>query len=374
MPEPVHGLKSSRRMIVKVGSALLVEAASAEVHTPWLDALCDELATLRRSGVEVLVVTSGAIALGRKSLGLPRRPHRLDEKQAAAAAGQILLAFAWLRSLERHQITAAQVLLTLEDSDSRRRYLNARDTMETLLRLGAIPVINENDTVATEEIRFGDNDRLAARVAQMVSADTLVLLSDIDGLYTADPRIDPDARLIPMVTELNEEVENYAGVARSGLCTGGMVTKLMAARIALSAGCRMVIAPGGPLRPLEALENGGRCTWFIPSEPPLTARKRWISGSIRPSGVLTVDPGAAVAIRDGKSLLPKGVCQVEGNFVRGDAVRVCDATGKELARGLANFDGDEARLIAGRHSSEIESILGYQDRDELIHRDDLVLS
>ncbi len=368
----MNRIAQSRRLVVKIGSALLVDEAG-ELRRPWLDALCEDIAACRARSQEAVVVTSGAIAIGRRHLGLADGELRLDEKQAAAATGQIRLAHAWQEALARHRLTVAQVLLTLDDSENRRRYLNARNTLETLLRLGAVPVINENDTVATQEIRFGDNDRLAARVAQMIAADALVLFSDIDGLYSADPRLEPAARFIPEVRELTQELEASAGDPGSGFGSGGMVTKLQAARIALAAGCRMAIAPGRDEHPLAAIEQGGRCTWFLPSQEPLTARKRWIAGAVQPQGTLTVDAGARRALAKGGSLLPAGVIAVEGEFQKGDAVLVRDPEGKAVARGLAAYSADEAKRIIGRKSGDFEALLGYRGRDELIHRDDLVL-
>lgn len=340
--------------------------------------MADDVARCRRRGQEVVIVSSGAIACGREHLGLRGRTLRLEEKQAAAATGQIRLAHAYQESLARHEITVAQILVTQGDTEIRRRHLNARATIDTLLRLGAVPVINENDTVATVEIRFGDNDRLAARVAQMISADTLVLLSDIDGLYTGDPRKEPDARLIPEVRELSPEIEGMAGEAPAGYSSGGMVTKIAAARIAMAAGCRMVITRGDRLNPLADLDRpadqgGAPCTWFLPAAEPRTARKRWIAGHVSPAGTLVVDPGALAALLNGKSLLPAGVKAIEGNFQRGDLVLVRDAAGREIGRGLSAYAAEDARRIAGRKSSEIEAILGFRGRDELIHRDDLVV-
>jgi glutamate 5-kinase len=371
---PAHSLAASRRLIVKIGSALLVDEASGNIRRGWLEALMEDLARCRARGQEVLIVSSGAIAVGRRHLGLTGTALKLEEKQAAAATGQIRLAHAYQEALARHGITVAQILLTPEDTEERRRHLNARATLNQLLALGAVPVINENDTVATAEIRFGDNDRLAARVAQMVSADTLVLLSDIDGLYTADPRKDPTARLIPEVRELTQEIEAMAGDALPGHSSGGMVTKLAAARIAMKAGCRMVIAKGNALHPLTAIENGAAATWFIPAAEPLTARKRWIAGALNPMGVLIVDDGAAQALKRGKSLLPAGIAAIDGEFERGDAVVVRTRGGNEAARGLTAYSSSDIRRIAGHKSGEIAAILGYRGRDEVIHRDDLVLT
>jgi glutamate 5-kinase len=366
------GLDETKRLVVKIGSALLVED-NGEVRRAWLDALCEDLAGQRAQGREVVVVTSGAIAIGRRHLKLAGKALQLDEKQAAAATGQIRLAHAWQEAFAKHGITVAQLLLTIDDTENRRRWLNARNTMDTLLRLGAVPVINENDTVATQEIRFGDNDRLAARVAQMIAADTLVLFSDIDGLYTADPRHDPKAEFIPEVRELTAAIEASAGDPGSDKGSGGMVTKLQAARIALAAGCRMAIAPGQAMHPLRAIVQGGRCTWFLPHEEPLTARKQWIAGAVKPQGTLLVDAGARRALAKGGSLLPAGVTAVEGDFQKGDAVVVKDQEGRSVARGLAAYSAEDARRIIGRKSGDFESLLGYRGRDEIIHRDDLVL-
>ncbi len=365
-------MKQARRLIVKIGSSLLVDESSGHVRRTWLDSLCADIAACRARGQEVLIVSSGAVAVGRRQLGL-KPPLRLEEKQAAAACGQIRLAHAYQEALAQHGITVAQVLLTLDDSENRRRYLNARSTLDTLLRLGAVPVINENDTVATAEIRVGDNDRLAARVAQMVSADALVLFSDIDGLYTADPRKHSDARHIPEVRELTPEIEAMAGDPGSAYGSGGMVTKLTAARICLSAGCSMAIAKGETLHPLKAIEEGGRCTWFVPNSEPRTARKQWIFGSMNPTGTLVLDAGAARALNQGNSLLPAGVVAVDGAFDRGDCVLVKAADGRVLGRGLVAYSAIDSRAIAGRKSGEIEAILGFRGRDELIHRDDLVM-
>jgi glutamate 5-kinase len=367
-------LAAARRLIVKIGSALLVDDASGDIRRAWLAALVEDIARCRARRQEVLIVSSGAIAVGRRHLGLAGRALKLEEKQAAAATGQIRLAHAYQEALAKHGLTVAQILLTREDTEERRRHLNARATLEQLLALGAVPVINENDTVATAEIRFGDNDRLAARVAQMISADTLVLLSDVDGLYTADPRKGSDARHLPEVREITAEIEAMGGEAPAGYSSGGMVTKLVAARIAMAAGCRMVIARGDPLHPLTAIEKGARATWFIPAAEPRTARKRWIAGALNPMGVFVVDAGAAAALKRGTSLLPAGVVSVDGSFERGDAVLVRNAEGRELARGLSAYSSTDARVIAGHKSGEIETLLGYRGRDEMIHRDDLVVS
>jgi glutamate 5-kinase len=367
------GLDGAKRVAVKIGSALLVEESSGGIRRRWLEALADDVAALRAEGREVILVSSGAIAVGRRHLGLAAGSLRLEEKQAAAATGQIRLAHAYQEALARHGITVAQILLTLEDTEDRRRHLNARATLATLLKLGAVPVINENDTTATSEIRFGDNDRLAARVAAMIAADALVLLSDIDGLYTADPKLAAGARHIPEIAELTPEIEAMAGEALPGYSSGGMVTKLAAARIAVGAGCRMAVADGRRLHPLSAIAEGARCSWFLPAATPRNARKKWIAGALKPVGSLIVDDGALKALAGGKSLLPAGVVAVEGSFDRGDAVRVLDCAGREVARGLSAYSAGDARRIKGHKSREIEALLGYRGRDEMIHRDDLVV-
>jgi glutamate 5-kinase len=367
-------LDDARRLVVKIGSALLVDEASGRIRQDWLAALAEDLAALKQRGAEVLVVSSGAIAVGRRHLGLTGRAIRLEEKQAAAATGQLRLAHAYQEALARHDITVAQVLVTLDDTEARRRHLNARSTLATLLRLGAVPVINENDTVATTEIRFGDNDRLAARVAAMMNADALVLLSDIDGLYSADPRRDEAAHHLPVVERITSEIEAMAGDAPPGYSSGGMVTKMQAAKIAVSGGCSMAIASGRGLHPLKAVAEGARCTWFLAEVAPLAARKRWIAGTLKPLGKLHLDAGAARALKQGRSLLPAGVTAVEGRFERGDAVLAVDPDGREVARGLTAYSSEDARVIIGHKSSDIESLLGYRGREELIHRDDMVLS
>jgi glutamate 5-kinase len=372
-------LASAQRLVVKIGSALVVDQEEAAPRTNWLDGVAADIASLRARGVEVIVVSSGAIALARRSLGLHQRRLRLEEQQAAAAVGQIRLAQAWSEALSTKGLTAAQLLLTLDDTEDRRRYLNARATLSTLLGLGCIPVINENDTVATAEIRFGDNDRLAARVAQMTSADMLVLLSDIDALYTADPRTDPAARHIPLLRELAPETLAMAGAAPPGYSSGGMVTKLAAARIAMHAGCHMLIAEGDPhvgdtAGPLAAIEAGARATLFLPGGEPRSARKAWIAGALNPAGALVVDDGAARALRGGKSLLPAGVVAVEGAFERGDCVIIRSRAGTEAGRGLSAYASTDISRIAGHRSGEIADILGYRGRDEIIHRDDLVVT
>jgi glutamate 5-kinase len=365
-------LRDARRLVVKVGSALLVEASSGRLNRAWLESLADDLARAAARGQQLIVVSSGAIALGRRRLGLGAQRLRLEESQAAAAVGQVRLAHAWQEVLGGRGLEVAQLLLTLEDTEDRQRYLNARATVSSLLAMGAVPVINENDTVATAEIRYGDNDRLAARVAQMASADCLVLLSDIDGLYTADPRRDPRAELVPEVRQITAAVLASATGPTSAVGSGGMATKIAAAEIALAAGCSLCITSGGRANPLQAVEAGERCTWFVPEATPLAVRKQWIAGTLKPRGRLFIDAGAAAALARGKSLLPAGVTRVSGRFERGDALSVI-AAGQEIARGLAAYSSAEAARIAGRRSGEIEGLIGYRGREELIHRDDLVL-
>jgi glutamate 5-kinase len=368
-----RALTASRRIVIKIGSALLVDRKSG-LKKAWLDALCEDIAALTAKGVEVLVVSSGAIAMGRSVLDLPSGVLKLEESQAAAAVGQIALARAWSESLSRHEIVAGQILLTLGDTEERRRYLNARATISQLMKLKAVPVINENDTVATTEIRYGDNDRLAARVATMLGADLLVLLSDIDGLYTAPPHLDPNAQFLEYIAAITPEIEAMAGGAASELSRGGMRTKIDAGKIATSAGCAMIIASGKVDHPLRSIVDGGRHSWFAPSAEPVTARKTWIAGQLLPAGRLTVDEGAERALHSGKSLLPAGVRKVDGEFSRGDTVAILSLTGQEIARGLAGYDAQEARQIAGKKSIEIASILGYPGRSAMVHRDDMVMS
>ena len=366
-------LSAGKRVVIKIGSSLLVDTAAGTLNRPWLESLAGEVVRLKQRGQQVLLVSSGAIALGRRYLNFASDQRRLEEHQAAAAAGQIVLAHAYQDLLDRHNIKVAQVLLTPDDTEDRRRYLNARSTLETLLALGVVPVINENDTVATQEIRYGDNDRLAARVSEMTSADCLVLLSDVDGLYESDPSINPDAALIPEVHEITPELESICGSSRTEYGSGGMATKLAAARICMSAGCATLIASGLELAPLLAVENGGPCTWFLPNKTPLAARKQWIAGTLATRGALTIDAGAERALNEGKSLLPVGVVAVDGRFSRGDAVSIKGSSGCELGRGLAAYDSDDAQVIRGQRSQDIERLLGYRGRDEMIHRDNLVL-
>ncbi|MDF1722725.1 MAG: glutamate 5-kinase [Minwuia sp.] len=366
-------LTDARRLVIKIGSSLLIDPATGKVRDDWLRALASDIAAARGRGQDVAIVSSGAISLGRGQLGLRRTRPKLEESQAAAAIGQVQLARAWQEVLEAHDITCGQILVTFGATENRRQYLNARSTLDTLFHMGAVPVINENDTVATREIRYGDNDRLAARVAQMISADCLVLFSDVAGLFTADPSVDQDATLIREVHALDDSIMALAGESRSGLGVGGMLTKLQAAEIAMAAGCNMAICDGRKLNPLRQLAEGGDGTWFRAAATPRTARKQWIASALKPAGTVLVDAGAAQALRRGRSLLPAGVKDVEGNFDRGDAVWVRAMDGTVLGRGLSAYSAENARRIAGHNSRDIENLLGYRGRDEMIHRDDLVL-
>lgn len=365
-------LSKAKRIVVKIGSALLVDSTSGTVKAAWLATLIDDLVKAKVRGADIIIVSSGAIALGRRSLGLAQGKLRLEESQAAAAVGQIALAQSWSEALAKKKIVAAQILVTLTDTEERRRHLNARATLTTLLAQGAVPVINENDTVATSEIRYGDNDRLAARVASMMSADCLVLLSDIDGLYTAPPG-KAGSTFISLVTDITPEIEAMAGKPVSGVGSGGMITKIEAGKIALGAGCNMVIASGHAAHPLQRIADGERCTWFVAPLSAMQSRKRWIAGTLQPVGRLTVDEGARTALGKGKSLLPAGVKQVSGIFARGDTVSVVNLEGAEIARGLVAYDSTDASRIAGLKSADIEKTIGFRGRDEIIHRDDLVM-
>lgn len=365
-------LSEARRVVVKIGSSLLVDKKTGKLRREWLTGLAEDVAMIRARGADVVLVSSGSIALGRSILNLPAGVLSLEQSQAAAAVGQIRLARAYEEVLSPHGLITAQVLVTLEDSADRRRYLNSRNTLNQLLGYGAVPIVNENDTVATDEIRFGDNDRLAAQVAVTVGADQLVLLSDVDGFYTASPAEDPNAKRYDAITEITPEIEAMAGDAGSGLSKGGMKTKLMAAKTAMTAGCAMAITEGSVMRPLQALEGGANATWFLPPEDPAAARKRWIA-SMKPQGSVTLDAGAVSALAEGRSLLPIGVTHVTGRFERGDPVDLVDAAGKVIGRGLTRYTAAEANQIKGRQSRDIEGVLGYPGRAALIHRDDMVL-
>jgi glutamate 5-kinase len=366
-------LKDFRRIVVKVGSSLLVDSSAGGLKRQWLTSLAADIAGLHKGKRDVLVVSSGAIALGRAVLKLPAGALKLEDSQAAAAVGQIALARAWAEALGTHDLTAGQVLVTLGDTEERRRYLNARSTIAKLLEWRSVPVINENDTVATNEIRYGDNDRLAARVATMMSAELLVLLSDIDGLYDKPPGAESGARLVPIVARITPEIEAMAGASGSELSRGGMLTKIEAGKIATTAGTHMVIASGRVQHPLQAIGDGASCTWFLTPANPVTARKKWIAGSLEPRGALIIDAGAVKALRGGKSLLPAGVTKVDGQFGRGDAVIVRGPDGHEVGRGLVAYDAEDAEKIKGHSSADVLLILGYTGRTEVIHRDDLVL-
>ena len=365
-------LKDYRRLVIKVGSSLLI-GADGHVHRGWLEGLAEDLAMLTQQGHELVVVSSGSIAIGSTVLGINKRRAKLEDLQAAAAAGQVQLVHAYQEALAGHEIAAAQVLLTPEDTENRRRFLNARGTLSRLLDRGVIPIVNENDTVATEEIRYGDNDRLAARVAQLIMADALILLSDVDGLYSADPVKNPDAVHIPEVRGITEDILGIAGETQSEIGSGGMATKVQAARIATHAGCSTVVASGAIDRPISALAGGGRCTVFRAEGTPAAARKQWLAGVLEVRGELRLDDGAATALAAGNSLLPVGVVEVLGNFRRGDVVTLVDGNGNELGRGLAEYSSEEADLLAGCQSEHIEERLGYRGRSVMVHRDELVL-
>ena len=365
-------LTKARRLVVKIGSALLVDRATGTLRKDWLHGLAQDVAWLKEAGVQVVLVSSGSIALGRGALNLPARDLPLEKSQAAAAVGQIRLARAYEEAMDPHGITTAQVLMTLEDSRDRRRYLNSRATLEQLISFGALPIVNENDTVATDEIRFGDNDRLAAQIAATIGADTLVLLSDVDGFYSANPAEDAQAQRYDVIETITAEIEAQAGDAGSGLSKGGMKTKLMAARTATAAGCAMAICHGAAMRPLTALDQGANATWFTATLDPQAARKRWIS-AMKPRGTLTLDAGAVRALSKGNSLLPAGVHAVRGAFGRGDPVAITGPDGHQLGLGLCRYTAEEAQIIKGHHSANIEDLLGYPGRAALIHRDDMAL-
>ena len=373
MSRQIPALSDFRRIVVKVGSSLLVDNVAGRLNREWLASLADDIAQMHREHRDMLVVSSGAIALGRAVLKLGSGPMKLEDSQGAAAVGQIALARTWSEVLGKHGMAAGQVLVTLQDTEERRRYLNARSTIARLLAWRAVPVINENDTVATNEIRYGDNDRLAARVATMASADLVVLLSDVDGLYDAPPAENKEAKFIPLVERITPAIEGMAGAAGSQLSRGGMQTKIEAAKIATQGGTHMVIASGRVAHPLATIAAGGRCTWFLTPANPVTARKKWIAGTLEPKGTLTIDAGAVTALRNGKSLLPAGVIRVDGGFARGDAVLIRGPDGTEIARGLVAYDAEDAAKIRGRPSAEILSILGFGGRAAMVHRDDLVM-
>ena len=369
----IPSLQHARRIVVKIGSSILIDADTGTVNMTRLRSLCAEVRRLRARGQQVLIVSSGAIALGRRQLNLSQSQRRLDHHQSAAAAGQILLIHAYYELFNKYQVKTAQILLTLDDTENRKRYLNVRATVQNLLELGAVPIFNENDSVATDEIRYGDNDRLAARVAQMISADCLVLLSDVAGLYDADPENDKNARLIPVVESLDASIDAIAGESRTEFGSGGMVTKVAAAKICVSSGCATVIASGLVEKPLANIENGGSCTWFVPGTTPQAARKQWIAGTLMPKGSLHVDAGAMQALLCDRSLLAVGITKISGNFDRGDPVTVYGPNGSELARGLVAYSSQESEQIKGKHSDAIEGILGYCGRKAIVHRDDMVL-
>ena len=369
-----HIFDDAKIIVIKVGSSLLVDEDQNAINTAWLSGIAADIARLKVAGKDVVVVSSGAIALGRRLLKINHNKLKLQEKQAAAATGQVLLAHAWMDALGAHQVQTAQILLSPDDTETRRKHLNARTTMMALLQLNAVPVVNENDTVATAEIRFGDNDRLAARVAAMMGADLLVLLSDVDGLYTANPNGDNSATHIGEIAQITPDIMAMAGPANAAYASGGMVTKLEAARIATSAGCQMIICNGQSPAPLSRLEAGARCTIFAAALSPHTARKQWIAGALTPKGTIRIDDGAARALRAGRSLLPAGVIAVSGQFERGDLIEIEDSAGLVIGHGLSSYGHRDAMAIRGHKSNKIESVLGYRERDEMIHADNLVMS
>jgi glutamate 5-kinase len=365
--------EKSKRLVFKVGSALLVESKNYTLNQEWFDSFIDDIITLKKSGHEIVIVSSGTVALGRHELGMSKRALRLEEKQAAAASGQIILANAYHKAFAKYGVKTAQVLLTWNDTETRQRYVNAKSTINTLLQYNTIPVVNENDTVATAELRYGDNDRLSARIANMVDADCLILVSDIDGLYTADPNIDKNATLIETVKTITPNIESIAGASASDYGSGGMATKVAAAKIAVQSGCNMKIISGRRLNPIKFIQEGGKHTTFVSSITPQAAKKQWIGGTLKPSGTLYIDNGAEAALLRGKSLLPAGVLKMEGDFKQGDCVKICNQNNEEIARGLINYHATETIKIIRRRSEDIEAILGYQRRDELVHRDELVV-
>jgi glutamate 5-kinase len=366
----VASLKAARRIVVKIGSALLVKGG--DVRDAWLASLAEDVAEARGRGQDVILVSSGSIALGRGVLDLGEGPLALEKSQAAAAVGQIRLARAYENALQPHGIKTAQVLMTLEDSTNRRRYLNSRATLEQLLSMGVVPIVNENDTIATDEIRFGDNDRLAAQIAVTVGADVLVLLSDVDGFYSGNPKSDKQATRFDTIDRITPEIEAMAGDAGTGLSKGGMLTKLMAAKTATAGGAAMAITLGSAMNPLKALEDGAPATWFTALTDPQAARKRWIA-SMKPKGTLHLDAGAAKALAAGKSLLPAGVLSVEGRFGRGEPVQIVGPGGDRLGVGLTRYTAEETEAIRGKRSDRIEAILGYPGRAALVHRDDMAV-
>ena len=366
-------IEGAEKIVIKIGSALLFNPEENGLQTSWLEGLVNDVARLHRDGKQVIIVSSGAIALGRDEMKLAKGRIRLDEKQAAAATGQIILAQAWNDAFKAHEITTAQILLAPEDTETRRKHLNARSTMQTLLNYGCVPVVNENDTITTYEIRFGDNDRLAARVAAMMSADLLVLLSDIDGLYDKNPRRHDDANHIPVIETITDEIMAMGESANAEFASGGMATKLAAAQIATQSGVAMLICDGGAVAPLSALSDGAKASMFTAKMAPSTARKNWIAGALDCAGTITIDDGASTALGKGRSLLPAGVTKITGRFERGDVIEICNAKGQLLARGLSGYSATEAQMLMGQKSANFEAIIGYDGRAELVHADDLVL-
>jgi len=366
-------LTNGKRIVVKIGSNLLVDKKTHSLDQQWLGSLIADIADYIQTGQQWLIVSSGAVSMGRLPLRYQHQPLKLAEQQAAAATGQIRLAHAYQTQLQQHQLTAAQILLTLDDTENRRRYLNAKNTLETLLQAGAVPIINENDTVATAELRYGDNDRLAARVAQMVAADILILLSDVDGLYSHNPHTNDAATFIPIVNKITTDIEKMATDSTNNYGSGGMITKLAAAKIALDSGCRMLITNGQEQHPLAKIDQGKRCTWFLPKTTPNKARKNWLRHHLQPKGEVLINQGALTALLNGKSLLPAGIVAIQGDFYKGDIINILNPEHQVIARGLSHYSAQEARQIMSKQSHEIVDILGYSDNEEFIHRDNLAM-
>jgi len=359
------------KIVIKIGSSSIIDENSGKVKIRWLNSVCKDIALLNNANKKIVIVSSGAIALGKKNIVRNKNLRRLEDKQAAAAIGQIELAYCWQQALKKNKIYSAQLLLTLEDSEIRRRYLNVRKTITSLHKNKIIPIINENDTVATEEIRYGDNDRLAARVSQMIDADLLIMLSDVDGLYTASPTKNKQAKKIINVDAINSVIENMAESQHSKLGSGGMITKIWAAKICMNSGCTTVITNGHSMYPLKNI-NKMNSTWFHASSSPSNSRKQWLINHLHQSGTIIIDNGASKALIENKSLLPAGVVDIKGKFSRGDIISIINSKNKKIGIGITAYDSYEAKKIIGKNSKDIKYILGYEGRDELIHKDDLV--
>jgi len=366
-------IEEVNRIVIKIGSSLLFDEETNKLNFDWLMSLAEDVKYLKNLNKEVVIVSSGAIALGAKDLAIEMKEMKLDINQAISAVGQIHLMSSFKAAFEKNEFKVSQILLTLDDTEQRRRSINARRTIDTSLKLGIVPIVNENDTIATTEIRYGDNDRLAARVAQILSADCLVLLSNVNGLYSSDPEDGEEIKLITNVSDIDEKIEKMVGNSISDYGKGGMKTKILAAKTALSAGCHLAITNGTINNPVQALFNGRPCTWFNPNKTPLAARKQWIVGTMKPVGSITVDAGAVEALKKGSSLLPAGMTNIQGNFERGDVIEVISDNNNKIAIGLAGYSAEDSKAIMGHKSDEIAKILSYSHREEMIHKDDLVL-